>query len=413
MGKAIIIPSVNWGTKNLGQVTRLAGLIITGASSTHGEDVVLTSTYNGNPVTAQWSVTSNNATIVVSGSTCTVTPTGTAPATITVQAAYANSTAAKTVSLVETQITGIDGQAWLDENAITLTAKNGTSTVNDAIFAITEGSNLATLVDNGNGTATLTAKTTGTGGLVKVTANKDGDIVTKQVRVYVMANLFFHLDGSDVNSGSWTDRKQHLAFSLPSGWTKTSDGKGLDCNGTGTCNKAPTNNWPDHSNGGTVEISIKPRTSSSSQIIFRPEDKNNSYYCLVQFSAAKNQMVFFNGTNVDTGFNKWQTTPFADCVSNGTLLRQSFSLGKYSGSTFVTQPINIANGNILSVLTDDPTMDTAVGSTKTYTLLSIAAAAQFTFNGIAYQIRLYTANLTESQILNNQAIDDIRYGNNS
>lgn len=412
MGKAIIIPVVDWGMKNLGQVTRLGGLVITGASTTHGEDVVLTSSYNGNPVTAQWLVTSNNATIVISGSTCTVTPTGTAPANIAVQATFAGSTATKTVSLVETHITDIDGQVWLDENAITLTAKNNGTTVSDAVFALTGGSDLATIIDNGNGTATLTAKTTGAGGLVTITASKGGDTIAKQVRVYVMANLFFHLDGSDVNGASWTDRKQNLAFSLPSGWAQTSDGKGLDCNGAGYSSKSSTNNWPDFSNGGTVEFSVKPRTSSKGQFVFRPEDKNNSYYCLVQYSSVRDKMVFFSGTNVATGFNKWQTTPLADCVTNDCLLKQSFSLGKFNGSTFVTQPLNIANENKLTVLTDDPTMDTAAGSIKAYFLLGLSEA-DISFNGLVFQIRLYTANLTESQMLNNQAIDDIRYGSNS
>lgn len=392
MGKAIIIPSVDWGTKNLGRVTRLDGLAITGASTTHGEDVVLVSIYNGNPVTAQWSVTSNNATIVVSGSTCTVTPTGTAPAIITVQAAYAGGTATKTVSLVETQITGIDGQEWLDENAITLTAKNGASTVNDATFVITDGSNLATITDNGNGTATLTAKTTGTGGLVTITAIKDGDTVTKQVRVYVMSGMLFHLDGADANftTQKWAERKDptHLTFDMTN---VTQVAGGVRFNGsTSTAKKEYKESSLNLSNGATIEFAIKPLSASHSLRI------------LVTYHRTNPGVTCFYGSSSDSLY----------ALYNVGIGRQQTSIAAHgSAQTAMTQSIstqhNVCDGEELTLVTTDPlTQDS-------YAFWSVGCLNQVpeqTMNGDIYNIRVYGSNLSKAQMLNNQTIDAMRYG---
>lgn len=392
MGKAIIIPSVNWGTKNLGQVTRLDGLVITGASTTHGEDVVLVSTYNGNPVTAQWSVTSNNATIVVSGSTCTVTPTGTAPAIITVQAAYAGGMATKTVSLVEVQITGIDGQEWLDENAITLTAKNGASTVNDATFAITDGSNLATITDNGNGTATLNAKTTGAGGLVTIIASKDGDTVTKQVRVYVMSGMLLHLDGADFANNNWIDRKAGKSLSMTD-CSLNANNDGVVFNGTsshgGSLHNQDTFGSIYLTSVGTVEFALKSAVFSKSKfqpIIILPAYSNNKTTVYCYYFASLDKMVMFsNNTIVDF------ETDYSAAELSGSAIVQSAS--------FQT---SLCNGAVKAAGTYTNTQngDSAI--------LGWNSATNY-FKGEMYQIRIYGSNLTADQMLNNQKIDAIRY----
>lgn len=392
MGKAIIIPSVDWGTKNLGRVTRLDGLVITGASTTHGEDVVLVSIYNGNPVTAQWSVTSNNATIVVSGSTCTVTPTGTAPAIITVQAAYAGGTATKTVSLVETKITGIDGQEWLDENAITLTAKNGASTVSDATFAITDGSDLATIADNGDGTATLTAKTTGTGGLVTITASKDGDIVTKQVRVYVMSGMLFHLDGADANftTQKWAERKDptHLTFNMTNVTQVTG---GVRFNGsTSTVKKQYNVSSLNLSNGSTLEFAVKPLSADHYMRILVTYHKANPGVTCFYSSTNDDLVALYN-----VGIGRQQTS-FAAHGSAQTAMTQSISALH-----------NVCDGEELTLVTTDPlTQDS-------YAIWSVGCLNQVpeqTMNGDIYNIRVYGSNLSKAQMLNNQTIDAMRYG---
>lgn len=392
MGKAIIIPSVNWGTKNLGQVTRLNGLVITGASTTHGEDVVLTSTYNGNPVTAQWSVTSNNATIAVSGSTCTVTPTGTAPATITVQAAYAGSTATKTVSLVETLLTGIDGQAWLDENAITLTAKNGASTVSGATFAITNGSDLATITDNGDGTATLTAKTTGAGGLVSITASKDGDTVTKQVRVYVMSGMLIHLDGADFANNNWTDRKAGKSFPMTD-CTLNANNDGVVFNGTSSHGGSLHNNNTFGSihltSGGTVEFAVKSAVFSeikSQSVIILPGYSGNKTTVHCAYFSSTGKMVMFSN-NAIADFE----TDYGTAELSGSTIAQSAS--------FQT---SLCNGAVKAAGTynNPQNGDSAI--------LGWNAASSY-FKGEMYQIRIYGSNLTADQMLNNQKIDAIRY----
>lgn len=393
MGKAIVIPSVNWGTKNLGQVTRLDGLSITGASSTHGEDIVLTSTYNGNPVTAQWSVTSNNATIVVSGSTCTVTPTGTAPATITVQAAYAGSTATKTVSLVETQITGIDGQAWLDENAITLTAKNGASTVSDATFAITDGSDLATIADNGDGTATLTAKTTGAGGLVTIMASKDGDTVTKQVRVYVMSGMLFHLDGADFANNNWTDRKGGKTFPMTD-CTLNANNDGVVFNGTSSHGGSLHNQKAFGSiyltSAGTCEFAVKSAVFSEPElqfIIILPAYNGNKTTAHCFYRTTSDKMVMFSNAT---------TVAFATDYSNAELSGSAI----VQSASFQTSLCNGAVKEASGTDTNPQNGDSAVIGWN---------MATYYFKGEMYQIRIYGSNLTADQMLNNQKIDAIRY----
>ena len=392
MGKAIIIPSVNWGTKNLGRVTRLDGLVITGASTTYGEDVVLTSTYNGNPVTAQWSVTSNNATIVVSGSTCTVTPTGTAPSTITVQATYAGSTETKTVSLVEMHLT-IDGQEWLDENAITLTAKNGVSTVSGATFAITDGSDLATITDNGNGTATLTAKTTGAGGLVTITVSKYGYTVTKQVRVYVMSGMLFHLDGADFANNNWTDRKGGKSLPMTK-CTLNANNDGVVFNGTssygGSLHNQDTFGIIELTSGGTLEFALKPAVFSKAtfqNVISLPANPNNckTVHCFYRNSSDK-MVMFCNATIVA------YSTDFSNAELSGSAIVQSAS--------FQTSLCNGAAKEASGTDTNPQNGDSAVIGWNT---------ASSYFKGEMYQIRIYGSNLTADQMLNNQKIDAIRY----
>lgn len=392
MGKAIIIPSVNWGTKNLGQVTRLDGLVITGASTTHGEDVVLVSTYNGNPVTAQWSVTSNNATIVVSGSTCTVTPTGTAPAIITVQAAYAGGTATKTVSLVEAQITDIDGQVWLDENAITLTAKKDSSTVSGATFAIIAGSDLATITDNGNGTATLNAKTTGAGGLVTIIASKDGDTVTKQVRVYVMSGMLLHLDGADFANNNWIDRKAGKSLSMTD-CSLNANNDGVVFNGTsshgGSLHNQDTFGSIYLTSAGTCEFAVKSAVFSepkSQFVIILPALPNNKTTVHCFYRTSSDKMVMFSNT-ANVAFE----TDYSTAELSGSAIVQSAS--------FQT---SLCNGAVKAAGTYTNTQngDSAI--------LGWNSATNY-FKGEMYQIRIYGSNLTADQMLNNQKIDAIRY----
>lgn len=392
MGKAIIIPSVNWGTKNLGQVTRLDGLVITGASTTYGEDVVLVSTYNGNPVTAQWSVTSNNATIVVSGSTCTVTPTGTAPAIITVQAAYAGGTATKTVSLVKMNLT-IDGQEWLDENAITLTAKKGASTISGATFAITDGSDLATITDNGNGTATLTAKTTGTGGLVTITASKDGDTVAKQVRAYVMSGMLFHLDGADFANNNWTDRKGSKSFPMTN-CTLNTNNDGVVFNGTSSYGGALHNQGTfgniELSSAGTFEFAVKSAVFSEAMfqhILILPGYKGNKKTVHCFYRTSSDKMVMFSNT-ANVAFE----TDYSTAELSGSTIVQSAS--------FQTSLCNGAAKEASGTDTNPQNGDTAAIGWNT--------AASY-FKGEMYQLRIYGINLTAAQMLNNQKIDAIRY----
>lgn len=97
MGKAIIIPNVNWSSVNFGEITPV-GLFISGSSSIYdGLSSEYTALYAGDAVNVTWSIEGNGTISTTFGSSVTVTPTG--AGSITLNASYNSLTATKQITI--------------------------------------------------------------------------------------------------------------------------------------------------------------------------------------------------------------------------------------------------------------------------------------------------------------------------
>lgn len=86
MGKAIIIPNVNWSTRNFGKVTKSELAIIGDDTIIVGDSKTYTAQYEGNAVNASWSIEGNGVLSSTTGTSVTVTSTGVG--SISIMASY-------------------------------------------------------------------------------------------------------------------------------------------------------------------------------------------------------------------------------------------------------------------------------------------------------------------------------------
>ena len=106
MGKAIIVPGVDWSNNNLGQVTALE-LSISGASSIDASGV-FTAMFGGNAVGALWSLSDNTVASLSSNTGETVTVTVLRNGTVTLSATYLGYSATLTLTCSLGYITEAD-----------------------------------------------------------------------------------------------------------------------------------------------------------------------------------------------------------------------------------------------------------------------------------------------------------------
>lgn len=95
MGKAIMIPNVNWASKNFGRVTRADQLSIEGASTITASGTY-TAYYNGNAVSVTWRLTGNGTLSQSTGTTTTVIPS--VNGTLLLSATYGDKTASLSIT---------------------------------------------------------------------------------------------------------------------------------------------------------------------------------------------------------------------------------------------------------------------------------------------------------------------------
>lgn len=95
MGKAIMIPNVNWASKNFGRVTRADQLSIEGASTITASGTY-TAYYNGNEVSVTWRLTGNGTLSQSTGTTTTVIPS--VNGTLLLSATYGDKTASLSIT---------------------------------------------------------------------------------------------------------------------------------------------------------------------------------------------------------------------------------------------------------------------------------------------------------------------------
>lgn len=409
MGKAIIVPNVNWETKNFGQVTP-STLVISGNDQISGNiATTYTALLNGIPVEASWSA-SGGVLSSVTGTSVQLTPSN-IPSEVTIVATYNGLIAQKTI--IVTGLSSIDGKGWLDErNEVLLAKDNQGNIISAATWSISAAEDAAgnTLAITGGTTCPLASINANTGeltpatdsgavgGTITVSASFGGVTANKTIKVYVLAGLAFHLDGADasINNNKWTDRKAGIEFTL-SGCTKNNDNTGIVTRTDGTSRAVSQSTTTfNHNNGGTVEFAVKPMLAGRSHSILYPYGGTTVKKAQVQYSITQGKLRAFMGCN-----QALQASNFNTKAVNQIATVQSVSLGG----------LNIECGTVLTY--DQSSNATNPNNDKWVLGAAVAEIGQTAndaaFVGEIYQIRIYTINLTQAQILCNQNIDKERY----
>lgn len=97
MGKALVIPNVDWSNNNLGQVHLIKGLVIMGDNEI-SQPTTFIAYYNGTPTSVDWSLTGSGTLSTNTGSSTTVTPNDDG-AVLTLTAVYNSESTSKSISV--------------------------------------------------------------------------------------------------------------------------------------------------------------------------------------------------------------------------------------------------------------------------------------------------------------------------
>ena len=209
-----------------------------------------------------------------------------------------------------------------------------------------------------------------TGGGEPPTPVDPGDISN-----YVQDGLVFHLDG--INKGGTSGRWSSLVGTAYATLTSsvTSNDNNIQMNGNGTL--TVTNGVSTLFASGTIEVCCEIPSSSSSMII---------YYGLSNHLAfiVYGQSFFFG---MGTSNNKWQVVPATKFTASANSVR--FMQNGVAGGTLGSGSWTAGSTRLIGGRTS--------GSNRYY------------LNGKIYSIRIYNRQLTESEMLKNQKVDNARF----
>jgi hypothetical protein len=197
---------------------------------------------------------------------------------------------------------------------------------------------------------------------------------------YISEGLVFHLDGADATTSTWVDKVGGVEFAMHN-VTLDADG-GVVFSGTGSYGNYPNNlNFPISTH--TIEVVVK-RASNDMACVFMINAADNVAF---GFSSGINYIVTKSGNS-----NKrvaWEI------IDNG--------LHVYSVKTNKA----FSDGNTMAPRSPDTWYLRQGG-----TFVGSRSADNAAFKGSVYQIRIYNRQLSDKEILHNQAIDMAKYGIN-
>lgn len=197
---------------------------------------------------------------------------------------------------------------------------------------------------------------------------------------YVTSGLVFHLDGADATTNKWIDKIGGVEFDMHN--VTLDDAGGVVFSGTGSYGNHPNNlNFP--SSTHMIEVVVK-RASVDMSCVFMINEANNVAF---GFSSGIDYIITKSGkSNPKT---TWAV------IDN--------DIHVYSVNT------NNAfdNGNIMRSRSTD-TWHLRQGGT----FVGSRSADNGAFKGTVYQIRIYNRQLSDEEILHNQAVDMVKYGIN-
>lgn len=197
---------------------------------------------------------------------------------------------------------------------------------------------------------------------------------------YVSRGLVFHLDGADATTDKWVDKIGGIEFAMHN--VTLDDAGGVVFNGTNSYGNYPNNlNFP--SSTHTIEVVVK-RASKDMACVFMINAADNIAF---GFSSGIYYIVTKSGSS-----NPRETY---NIVDNG--------LHVYSVKTNNA----FSDGNTMTSLGLDTWYLRQGG-----TFVGSRSANNAMYAGTVYQIRIYNRQLSDKEILHNQAIDMAKYGIN-
>lgn len=197
---------------------------------------------------------------------------------------------------------------------------------------------------------------------------------------YVSRGLVFHLDGADATTSTWVDKIGGVEFAMHN--VTLDDAGGVVFNGTNSYGNYP-NNLDFPSSTHTIEV-VTQRSSTEMACVFMINAADNVAF---GFSSSIGYIVTKSGnSNPRAAYN---------IIDN--------DLHVYS----VKANNAFSDGNIMTVRTVDTWYLRQGG-----TFVGSRSSDNAPFKGSVYQIRIYNRQLSDKEILHNQAIDMAKYGIN-
>lgn len=197
---------------------------------------------------------------------------------------------------------------------------------------------------------------------------------------YVSKGLVFHLDGADATTSTWIDKIGGIEFTMHN---VTLDGNGgVEFNGKNSYGNYPNNlDFPSVTH--TIEV-VTRRASISMACVFMINAADNVAF---GFSSGSSYIVTKSG-NSNPGYT-------FNIIDNG--------LHVYS----VKANNAFSDGNTMKLHGYDTWFLRQGG-----TFVGSRSADNAMYAGTVYQIRIYNRQLSDKEILHNQAIDMAKYGIN-
>lgn len=196
---------------------------------------------------------------------------------------------------------------------------------------------------------------------------------------YVKAGKIFHLDGINVGdtADAWTDLVNGYVYSK-GGATRLTNGWSL----YRTTMKCPQHNFLPANTSQTIEVVLKPTSSSGSQPIWM---QNGDH------TITNNTIVFFYNDGVITFLQRNKTFAIT-----------------FTANSYHCISLNLDRGLVNGVAKSPQTKTDYWSNTAAYSCIGARNGAGY-YNGSIYSIRVYNRKLSAAEMLHNQQVDNERF----
>lgn len=198
---------------------------------------------------------------------------------------------------------------------------------------------------------------------------------------YIKDGKIFHLDGIDVGDtvNEWTDLVNGYVYSKD-GATRLTNGWSLNT----TTMKCPQYDFLPANANQTIEVVLKPTSSSGSQPIWMQQG-NNTF--------TNNSILFF--------YNNGQIT---------FLQRNKTYAIKFTENAYHCISLNLDRGLVNGVAKSPQTKTDYWNNSTNYSCIGTRNGVTSShYNGSIYSIRVYNRKLSAAEMLHNQQVDNERF----